>query len=529
MSLGSAARADPQPRRPSPRRSWLAGPPAAAQVAAVTLLAAALRFYRLGSEPYWLDEAITLDDIEHSLAVMWTRPLSDKPPLYDTLQKAWAVFGESEAAVRSLSALIGAATVPLVYLIGRNLRDHRVGLLAALLFAVGAIHIQYAQEARPYALLTAAAALALAGQTYLFASPARATSPILALALGTQLPADRRRILLAWVAYVVGCIVALYSHSIAALLLGAANGTAAIHWIGALRRDRTFLWSWIGANAVVLALWSWWLPIVVEQFQFDPENAWMKTPTLAVAFDALSDADGAAYFGRDRWIPLLVLTVCALVGIGAAVVRAPGAVLPLLACAAGVPVATYLISLFRPILLTRTLLWPSVALLPFLALGIATIRPRALAVLAGALVLALAGRGVAGYYEDFHKTPWDRIAAAIADGPRERAAILVCPGYESSPLRIYLRRLGVSLPVVQLWEKPSEASSSSAKRFKVWETRSLDPATASLWLVQHSSYCEVEPAELLAQLAVGGRWEQTRQTYPRHVLTLLRRADAPAE
>ena len=74
----------------------------------------------------------------------------------------WAkAFGTGEVGLRSLSALFGAATVPVAYLIGRELASRRAGLIAAALVAVNPMLIWYSQEARSYALLVFFGALSL--------------------------------------------------------------------------------------------------------------------------------------------------------------------------------------------------------------------------------------------------------------------------------------------------------------------------------------------------------------------------------
>jgi 4-amino-4-deoxy-L-arabinose transferase-like glycosyltransferase len=63
------------------------------------------------------------------------------------------VFGGSEAGIRSLSALVGTATIPLAYSIGSRLATKRVGLVFAGLVAFNPLLAWFSQEARPYALL----------------------------------------------------------------------------------------------------------------------------------------------------------------------------------------------------------------------------------------------------------------------------------------------------------------------------------------------------------------------------------------
>jgi len=64
-------------------------------------------------------------------------------------------FGESEAAVRSLSACAAACAVPALYGLGRRLFGERTGVTAALLLALNPLFVQHAQNARSYGLLVA--------------------------------------------------------------------------------------------------------------------------------------------------------------------------------------------------------------------------------------------------------------------------------------------------------------------------------------------------------------------------------------
>jgi mannosyltransferase len=134
-------------------------------LAGLTALGAAVRFASLGVQSYHHDEVITalrvipggFGDMLHAVKVS-----ESNPPLYYGLAWGWAKeFGTDEVGLRSLSALFGAATVPVGYLIGRQLATRRAGLTLAALIAVNPMLIWYSQEARSYALLVFFGALAL--------------------------------------------------------------------------------------------------------------------------------------------------------------------------------------------------------------------------------------------------------------------------------------------------------------------------------------------------------------------------------
>jgi mannosyltransferase len=127
-------------------------------------LAAVLRFWRIGHQSYWLDEAFTANVVRRDFGGMLegVRHTESTPPLYYMLAWLWErVFGWHEAGLRSLSALAGVATVPAAYAAARARFDERAALIAAALFAVNPYFVWYSQEARAYALLVLLCTVAL--------------------------------------------------------------------------------------------------------------------------------------------------------------------------------------------------------------------------------------------------------------------------------------------------------------------------------------------------------------------------------
>ncbi len=136
-------------------------------VVALTVLGAALRFPTLDRQSFWLDELVTASLLDRGLAdVLREIPRTEATPyLYYVVAWAWSsVFGLGEVGLRSLSALVGTATIPVAYLAGAVLVSRRTGIVAAALVATNPFLVWYSQEARSYALLAflcAASVLAL--------------------------------------------------------------------------------------------------------------------------------------------------------------------------------------------------------------------------------------------------------------------------------------------------------------------------------------------------------------------------------
>src|SRR5437763_4753254 len=132
---------------------------------ALTLVAAAVRFSTVSGQSFWLDEAVTVDLVRKSFGHMLSAiPGSEStPPLYYVLAWVWSrIFGFGEAGLRSLSALLGTATIPVAYAAAARLVSRRAGLVVAALAAVNPLLVWSSQEARSYALLVFLTAAGLA-------------------------------------------------------------------------------------------------------------------------------------------------------------------------------------------------------------------------------------------------------------------------------------------------------------------------------------------------------------------------------
>ncbi|MBT8402476.1 MAG: glycosyltransferase family 39 protein, partial [Gemmatimonadetes bacterium] len=125
-------------------------------MAALLVIAVALRFYGILDRPAWEDEMWTLRnfytaDIGELLHVAFD---DYWPPLhYLILNTVARVADTSLIWLRTPSALFGCATVVAMYWLGRDLFGRRIaGVLAAMLVAGMTAHVLYSQEARVYSM-----------------------------------------------------------------------------------------------------------------------------------------------------------------------------------------------------------------------------------------------------------------------------------------------------------------------------------------------------------------------------------------
>jgi mannosyltransferase len=199
---------------------------------------AALRFATLGDRSFWVDEGLTVrlmhlpfGDMLH----LWRRQ-EDNPPLYYVVAWVWTrVFGSGEVGLRSLSAVLGTATIPVAYAATARLASRRAGLVAAALAAVSPMLVWFSQDGRSYSLL-----VLLSGLSFLAFLRAR------------ERPSPGR--LAAWALPSAG---ALATHYYAVFPIAAE----AVFLLWGHRRNRA-VWAAVTAPAVVLAAL---VPIAVSQ------------------------------------------------------------------------------------------------------------------------------------------------------------------------------------------------------------------------------------------------------------------------
>ncbi len=124
----------------------------------IILIGSILRFYKIDYQSVWLDEIHTINESNPKISISdlySTLLVADPhPPLYFILVKLiFTFFGYSTFVLKMFSALMGVGGLFAIYLLGKELMNKRVGLIAAALLSVNYFHLYYSQEARMYSML----------------------------------------------------------------------------------------------------------------------------------------------------------------------------------------------------------------------------------------------------------------------------------------------------------------------------------------------------------------------------------------
>jgi mannosyltransferase len=375
----------------------------------IVVVGAIVRFATLGVQGFWLDEGITLGQIGLGLSdLLSALENSNNPPLYYLLAKLWVgLFGDGEVGLRSFSAVLGTATIPVVYMAARSLSSRRAALVAAALTATNPMLIWYSQEARNYALLIFLAAL-----SFLF---------FVWVVQGRDV-----RWLWGWAA---GSALALTTHYFAlALILPEAA------WL--LWRRRDDLPAVVPPIAVVGAVGVALLPLATSQ---RGNAAWIAPIALD---DRLLRVPEHFLVGMSVPWPILPGIVIAALGVVVvyALWRAEPSARRAVAVAGGVAVAGALIThaSASEYLISRNMLvlWIPLAVALAAALGAARTGWIGPASAAGLCVVGLALAVWTAATPGAQRPDWSALAAQL--GPTERGRFVVSQSGSSTPLVEYL-------------------------------------------------------------------------------------------
>ncbi|MDJ0738254.1 MAG: glycosyltransferase family 39 protein [Gammaproteobacteria bacterium] len=414
-------------------------------LALIVAVGAALRFWNLGAASLWLDEVASIKFASLPWTTLWLSGYDNAPPLHYSLVKLCLEFADTEFSVRLPSALFGTLTIPLVYVAASRIAGRAGGLLAAMLLALSAGQIEYAQEARGYALLAFGLAVALLGL-------------VMVMAAGSASPTGRRADAVresrrGTTLYAAGILIALYTNNIAVFFVFFTQLAFALSWWLWSARDPRVLWRWLAVNALVFVLWLPWLVIVVTELLGNGTMAWLPHADPDRAFTVWRQLHGLPYLWYGQpWVDVLLL---ALAAYGAYRLRARPAIATLLVLLAGVaPLTIWAIGFVQPLFIERTVAWTYLGTPLLLAAALPDRRAWVQAALVALIGLAAARSAVAFHQigatqnEDWRAAAdaW-HAASAATDRPR---ALLICSPTVAMPFAYYALPLA-PLPPVFAW------------------------------------------------------------------------------
>lgn len=429
-------------------------------VSALTVAVFAAGFLRLGDRSIWLDESTSIWYALHTWRdLLQVFRLDPNMSAYYAVLWFWRhVFGDGVVAMRSLSVLFAALTVPATYAVGSRLFGRPAGLVAALLVAFNAFFLRYAQEARGYALV----ALLVTLSSWL---------------LIVQLDGDAGR--RARIGYVVVSVLAIHTHFFAAYVL-----VAHVTYIALFARHKVAARTWLWQYAAIFALC---LPIAYASVRLSsdpigwiPESGWSD---LHIAASQLA--------GESDWL-LAMFAVTAALGAFLAV-RSPalGARLAFPAAWFVIPIAlSFLASELKPMFLPKYLIVALPALSVLTGAVVTNMRPRIVGVVLVAALIVLSAPRLRAWYDRPPLQDWKALTGYVLANSHPGDALLI---RDNLPFAYYASGTGAPVPAQIAW-----SSLPSASNPRVW------------LVVDHPGD---PPPSVRATLAAGGYKQRRRKEF----------------
>jgi mannosyltransferase len=454
----------------------------------ITMIGFILRVLLLGNKGMWLDETFSVWVANHSVLDMlqWIVKIDQHPPLYYLLLHYWiALNGDTPSNVRMLSALFGAGTIPIIYLIGKRMSGVVMGVAAAVFLAVSPFNIYFAQETRMYTLLTFNAAVAIYALVRLLMD-LRSVKPI-----GSQFreylhtwrtsepvePGAKRDFSfqdetryqtrwrawifrhrwspiqtietdLAWVALTVFSAATMLSHNTSVFFLLATNVFVfSLMVFQRIKKSESVpafqapsFRNWVIAQIGIFLLWSAWIPAFYRQASVVYQRFWIPEPTWNAVIQVLKSFLNASAPMSASQTPVVWILYVLMLCLGVVHFRKNISRFLLLATLFAVPfLGELIVSISRPIFYDRTLIWTTIPLFLLLGAGIAQLRFRLLIILALGILCTINLFSASDYYRFYQKEDWSTAAGYVANFTQKDDLVLFNSNFVEIPFNYYFR------------------------------------------------------------------------------------------
>jgi len=453
-------------------RSWAKSNRIALLLLLIIFLGSFLRIYDLGTESIWHDEAASIDGCKQDLAsvVQSSGRLHNQPPLYFILLHYWMLlFGTSEVAVRSLSAIFGILSILLIYKIGHQLFSKKVGLISCFLLAISSYNINYSQVARGYSLL-----LLLTLLSFFF---------FIEILKGDK---QRKR---HFALLLLSNLGLAYTHVYGLFVIMGQIFYFILFW-NKYRQQRFWF---CGTQVATIALFSPWIPIFIGRISALSYGFWIPKPSLSSIGFTIAASSGS---GCGRFPLLMAFFLFGLLGFfsfrslnGKWTWREPlqsikgqswsvsldsvEEVLLLLIWFFSPILIPFAISkFFTPIYSTRYTISATAAMYLLAAKGISTFTRKKVLYSLVIVIALLSLPGLQHYYTHDVKQQWRETANFIESNSQANDIIFICSYNGQKPFDYYyeghLKRFGVDRHVDEASEIVSAIDDAITQKERLW-------------------------------------------------------------
>lgn len=380
----------------------------------LTLIGTLLRFYNLGYNSLWLDEATTYNIALKSVPDIWqvTTEGEFNPPLFYWCEHVMLLFGNSEVVLRLIPALLGILTIPLIYLVGKEFMDRNVGIIAAAAFAFSPFLVFYSQEARAYSMM-------------LF---------FVTFSMVFYFRALKNNDLINWVLFGILSALAFWSHFYALVIIGALILYALLELLPKVRSSVSAAKP-LAVSCIVFGIIC--LPLILVTIQLFAKRT-ASAPTFGIQGFGIIIGTFAQISGSEVAMYLLLLLFIAGIAQAFRMDKKKGIFLVTLTFLTFV--ISYILSFIIP-MQPRYLIFLAIVFFLGIALSYQLLFTwiKSPGVVYGfvTLLVVLSAPVLMEYYSGYAKEDWKGFAGGLQQLTHKGDFVIVVPGYVSQPLDYY--------------------------------------------------------------------------------------------
>ena len=379
----------------------------------------------IGNEAFWLDESETVMWSYVSLPdLLKITAESNHAPTYYAAMHIWILVGDdSEEWTRFLSALFMTASVPIIYLFGRIVNNHRTGIFCILIFASSPYIYSFAQEARPYAMLVFFGAVSMMCMAMWVRDVIHEKRPEF-IGIGWKHKKIKSNLL--WLLFIISTTILITTHHTAVLFPVIASAAYFIIMLFSKYRTINFINLFI-VNFIIILLYLPFLPFFIislnlfvqepisffyamNQINMVYGNNSIRITAIIIGFSTIFMLWKWYKYKQWHWMVFLLIMWLGMLVLVACIGIAHGSVLK-----------------------HRTLIWTFVPLVIMIGAGMTHMK------WSYVLVACLVGLNIGGIFLDNShvKSEWNRIVYNISSEYQTNDAVVICPDYYHKVFLLY--------------------------------------------------------------------------------------------
>lgn len=400
----------------------------------IVLAGFGLRYHHLGGDLFadevWVNATAVspFSDFVREIKEDWVHP-----PLFHFFARAWVyIFGISDVSCRLLSMTFGVLSIPLIYLLGRQVSGSHSGLIASALLALSPTHIFHSQYGRHYSLYVFFVLLSIVAFLKVYSQPVNRKYGFF---------------------YCISAILLVYTHYFGWVIVFC-------QFFFIFGRFRVIKY-WAVFPVFIFLAYIPWIIIVLKAAEVTslmhslvmgsnnplvPHIEWLEPPSLLEPIKTLVIFNGEIPFSHQRKLGILLLggiSFLSLKGIFGKGNKDNYLILFFWSCIVVPFVIVFIVShTVQPIWLARSMLLSLPSYYLLIALGSHQVSNRkiSIALMVGPIVwMSMAS---IHHIRGEHRMPFEKVSEYLSKVPENEGPILVVDSYLINPLILYYKGKG---------------------------------------------------------------------------------------